>query len=80
MQLSAVPVSNAQRVQNLVNPVVIEPIGTDILVDGKVGSASLGMTVTIEIKTGAPGTFTYHLSKRTIRTLPLARRHVILNA
>ncbi|OCP18501.1 MULTISPECIES: HlyD family type I secretion periplasmic adaptor subunit [unclassified Ensifer] len=49
---SAVPVSNAQRVQNLVYPVIIEPIETDILVDGKAVPLAPGMTLTIEIKTG----------------------------
>ncbi|KQU86400.1 hypothetical protein ASD00_31425 [Ensifer sp. Root31] len=49
---SAVPVSNAQRVQNLVYPVIIDPVETDILVDGKAVPLAPGMTVTIEIKTG----------------------------
>jgi hemolysin D len=49
---SSVPVSNAQRVQNLVYPVVVQPTQTDILVDGKVVPLTPGMTVTIEIKTG----------------------------
>lgn len=49
---STVPVSNAQRVQNLVYPVIIEPIETDIQVDGKAVPLAPGMTVTIEIKTG----------------------------
>lgn len=49
---SAVPVSNAQRVQNLVYPVVIEPLETNIMVSGKAVPLAPGMTVTVEIKTG----------------------------
>lgn len=49
---SSVPVSNAQRVQNLVYPVVIELVETDILVEGRAVPLAPGMTVTIEIKTG----------------------------
>ncbi|WP_312366067.1 HlyD family efflux transporter periplasmic adaptor subunit [Ensifer sp.] len=49
---STVPVSNAQRVQNLVYPVILEPIETDIQVAGRAVPLAPGMTVTIEIKTG----------------------------
>ncbi|WP_065377052.1 HlyD family type I secretion periplasmic adaptor subunit [Ensifer adhaerens] len=49
---TSVPFSNAQRMQNLVYPVVIEPIETDILVDGKAVPLSAGMAVTVEVKTG----------------------------
>ncbi|SDN74309.1 HlyD family type I secretion periplasmic adaptor subunit [Ensifer sp. YR511] len=49
---TSVPFSNAQRMQNLVYPVVIEPIETDILVDGRAVPLSPGMSVTVEVKTG----------------------------
>lgn len=49
---SAVPVSNAQRMQNLVYPVVVEPTETEIQVDGKMVPLSPGMAVSVEIKTG----------------------------
>ncbi len=49
---TSVPFSNAQRMQNLVYPVVIEPIETDILVDGRAVPLSPGMAVTVEVKTG----------------------------
>lgn len=45
-------VRSAQRVQNLVYPVVIEPLETNILVYGKAVPLAPGMTVTVEIKTG----------------------------
>ncbi|WP_026620358.1 hemolysin D (plasmid) [Ensifer sp. WSM1721] len=49
---TSVPLSNAQRMQNLVYAVVIEPVETDILVDGKRVPLSPGMAVTVEVKTG----------------------------
>lgn len=49
---TSVPFSNAQRMQNLVYPVVIEPVETDILVDGSAVPLSPGMAVTVEVKTG----------------------------
>ncbi len=47
-----VPFSNAQGMQNLVYPVVIEPIEIDILVDGRAVPLSPGVVVTVEVKTG----------------------------
>ncbi|WP_105381363.1 HlyD family type I secretion periplasmic adaptor subunit [Neorhizobium alkalisoli] len=49
---SLVPVTNVQRVQNLVYPVVIEPRETALNVNGKIVPLAPGMTVTIEVKTG----------------------------
>lgn len=49
---TSVPFSNAQRMQNLVYPVVIAPAETSILVDDKAVPLSPGMAVTIEVKTG----------------------------
>ncbi len=47
-----VPFSNAQRMQNLAYPVVVEPIEIDILVDGRAVPLSPGVAVTVEVKTG----------------------------
>lgn len=49
---SLVPVTNAQRVQNLVYPVVINPHQTALNVNGQMIPLAPGMTVTVEIKTG----------------------------
>lgn len=49
---SAVPIANAQRVQNLVFPVTVRLGTTDIEIDGRPQPLSSGMAVTVEIKTG----------------------------
>lgn len=49
---STVPISNAQRVQNLVYPVVVEPTNSTIRIGERSMTLSPGMAVTIEIKTG----------------------------
>lgn len=49
---SIVPVSNAQRVQNLVFPITVSPASSEIVVDGHNVPLRPGMAVTIEIKTG----------------------------
>ncbi|WP_244480386.1 HlyD family type I secretion periplasmic adaptor subunit [Rhizobium sp. Root1220] len=50
---SAVPVANAQRIQNLVFPVTVKLDTVDIDVDGYRQPLSPGMAVTVEIKTGS---------------------------
>jgi len=47
-----VPVSNAQRVQNLVFPITIAPATYEIVADGRSVPLRPGMAVTVEIKTG----------------------------
>lgn len=49
---SSVPVSNAQRMQNLVYSVMLEPDASSIAVDNREIRLSPGMSVTVEIKTG----------------------------
>lgn len=46
-----VPVSNAQRVQNLVFAIMVKPSAFEIVVNGRSVPLSPGMAVTIEIKT-----------------------------
>ncbi|MFS8144315.1 HlyD family type I secretion periplasmic adaptor subunit [Rhizobium sp. BR 249] len=50
---SVIPIGNAQRVQNLVFPVVIKPDETDIDIDGTRVPLTPGMSVTVEVKTGS---------------------------
>ncbi|EJL56616.1 type I secretion membrane fusion protein, HlyD family [Rhizobium sp. CF122] len=49
---SAVPIANAQRVQNLVFPVTVRLDVHDIEIEGLRQPLSSGMSVTVEIKTG----------------------------
>jgi hemolysin D len=49
---SIVPAGNAQRMQNLVFPITIEPTATALTVDGHAMPLSSGMAVTVEVKTG----------------------------
>ncbi|MGC4025613.1 MAG: HlyD family type I secretion periplasmic adaptor subunit [Mesorhizobium sp.] len=49
---SIVPIGNAQRVQNLVFPITVRPLLTQLDVDGQMVPISAGMSVTVEIKTG----------------------------
>jgi hemolysin D len=50
---NAVPIANAQRVQNLVFPVTVKLDTGDIDVEGRRQSLSPGMSVTVEVKTGS---------------------------
>ncbi|PDT06598.1 HlyD family type I secretion periplasmic adaptor subunit [Rhizobium sp. M1] len=50
---SVIPIGNAQRVQNLVFPVVIKPDEASIDIDGTRVALSPGMSVTVEVKTGS---------------------------
>ncbi|AGS20616.1 HlyD family type I secretion periplasmic adaptor subunit [Rhizobium etli] len=49
---SVIPIGNAQRVQNLVFPIVIKLDETSINIDGTGVALSPGMSVTVEVKTG----------------------------
>lgn len=49
---SIVPVSNAQRVQNLVFPITVAPLSFEITADGQSAPLTPGMAVTVEIMTG----------------------------
>jgi hemolysin D len=62
---STVPVTNAQRVQNLVYAVVVEPIDRSISVNGKAVALTPGMAVSIEIKTGQRRILEYLFSPLT---------------
>ncbi|WP_345774884.1 HlyD family type I secretion periplasmic adaptor subunit [Rhizobium sp. K102] len=50
---SVIPIGNAQRVQNLVFPIVIKPNVASIDIDGTRVALSPGMSVTVEVKTGS---------------------------
>ncbi|RFB99338.1 secretion protein HylD [Rhizobium leguminosarum bv. trifolii] len=50
---SVIPVGNAQRVQNLVFPIVIKPDVVSIDIEGTRVPLSPGMSVTVEVKTGS---------------------------
>jgi len=53
MQLqSAIPIGNAQRVQNLVFPITVVPDVDRINIDGTAVPLSPGMAVSVEVKTG----------------------------
>lgn len=50
---SVTPIGNAQRVQNLVFPIVIKPDVASIDIEGTRVALSPGMSVTVEVKTGS---------------------------
>jgi hemolysin D len=50
---SIVPTGNAQRIQNLVFPITIQPDRNWLMIDGKKLPLSSGMAVSVEVKTGS---------------------------